>query len=310
MAAPGPTFCALPHMGFAELSPGDADVAILGAPHGTPYHPGKPSHAAGAPTALRAALEWYDTRRDHIDMDRGEVLLAGVKAVDAGDVAGDPTDDGEGNRTAIRAGVEAIRRAGTVPILLGGDDSVPIPFFEAFAGEALWIVQVDAHIDWREEVDGVRHGFSSTMRRASEMDHVKGIVQIGARGVGSARAGELKDAEAWGARLFPMRKVDAQGLGPAIAAVPEGARIVLNIDVDGLEPALCPGVLAPAFGGLGYQQMLDLFDGLSARGEVIGATMVEYVAERDPAGLGAQAAARLLCNLIAAIGPRQGTSAH
>ena len=52
--------------------------------------------------------------------------------------------------------------------------------------------------------------------------------------------------------------------------------------------------------------MLDLIEGLTARGTVIGATLVEYVAERDPAGLGAQAAARLLCNLIAAIGPRGG----
>jgi agmatinase len=303
MLRPEKTFCDLP---FATLGALDADVAILGAPHATPYRPGEPSHAAGAPAALRAALGWYDTRRDHIDMDYGGPLLGAVTAVDAGDVPGDPDDDGTGNRAAIRDAVQAVRGAGAVPILLGGDDSVPIPFFEGFSGEPLWIVQVDAHLDWRHDVEGVTHGFSSTMRRASEMAHVAGIVQIGARGVGSARAGELADAKAWGARLFPMRQVHAQGLGPALAAVPEGARVILTIDVDGLDPALCPGVLAPAFGGLGYQQMLDLIEGLAARGTIIGATLVEYVAERDPAGLGAQAAARLLCNLISAIGPRGG----
>ena len=302
MLKPETTFCALP---FATLEALDADVAILGAPHGTPYRPGEPSHAAGAPAALRGALGWYDTRRDHLDMDQGGPLLGDVVAVDLGDVPGDPADDGAGNRAAIRDAVKAIRDAGAAPVLLGGDDSVPIPFFEGFEGEKLWIVQVDAHLDWRHQVDGVTHGFSSTMRRASEMAQVMGMVQIGARGVGSARAGELADAEAWGARIFPMRKVHAEGLEPAIAALPEGARVILTIDVDGLDPGLCPGVLAPAFGGLGYQQMLDLIEGLAARGGIIGATLIEYVAGRDPAGLGAQAAARLLCNVITAIGPRK-----
>lgn len=297
-----PTFCGLPR---ADLTALEADVAILGAAHGTPYKPGVASHAVGAPAALRKALEWYDTRRSHIDMDRGAPLMEGVVAVDAGDVATGP-GDGAANRAAIRDAVAAVRKAGAAPILLGGDDSVPIPFFEGFAGERIWIVQIDAHIDWRHEIDGVTHGFSSTMRRASEMAQVRGIVQVGARGVGSARAGELADAVAWGAQLFPMRLVHAEGLAPVIAAVPEGAKVVLNFDADGLDPALCPGVLAPAFGGLGYQQVLDLFDGLAARAHIVGATVVEYVPEKDPAGLGGQALARLVCNLISSIGPRRG----
>ncbi|MFQ5564921.1 MAG: arginase family protein [Paracoccaceae bacterium] len=301
MLRPDNTFCDLP---FVALDGLDADVAILGASHGTPYRPGEPSHAAGAPAVLRAALGWYDTQRTQIDMDHGGPVLGEVLAVDIGDVPGDPLDAGTGNRAAIRDAVAAVRAAGAAPIMLGGDDSVPIPFFEGFAGEETWIVQVDAHLDWRDEVAGVTHGFSSTMRRASEMSQIAGIVQIGARGVGSARAGELDDAVNWGAQIFPMRLVHAEGLAPAIAAVPEGARVILTIDADGLDPGLCPGVLAPAFGGLGYQHMLDLIEGLAARGPIVGATLVEYVAERDPAGLGAQAAARLLCSVATAIRPR------
>jgi agmatinase len=306
MIHPGTTFCNLPAVALSDLGQSGADVAIFGASHGTPYQPGTPSHAADAPAALRAALGWYDTRRDHIDMDTGQPLLGAVNAVDIGDVVGDPSDVGAGNRAAIRAAVAAVRAAGAVPIMLGGDDSVPIPFFEGFAGDNVWVVQVDAHLDWRDEVEGVTHGFSSTMRRASEMAQVAGIVQIGARSVGSARAGELADAKAWGAKLFPMRRVHADGLAPALASIPEGARVVFSIDADGLDPALCPGVLSPAFGGIGYQQMLDLFEGVAARGTIVGATLVEYVAAQDPAGLGATAVARLLCNLIAATGPRGG----
>jgi agmatinase len=296
------TFCGLPRGDRGSL---DADVAILGAAHGTPYKPGIASHAAGAPTSIRAALEWYDTRRDHVDMDRGAPLMAGIKAVDIGDVPTDPDNDGAANRAAIREAVAAIRKAGAAPILLGGDDSVPIPFYEGFAGEEIWILQIDAHIDWRDEVDGVTHGFSSTMRRASEMAQVKGIVQVGLRGVGSAREGEVATAVEWGAQLFPMRLVHAEGLAPALAAVPEGAKVALNIDADGLDPSLCPGVLSPEFGGLNYQQMLDVFEGIAARNRIVGATVVEYVPDRDPGGLGGKALARLVCNLISAIGPRR-----
>ena len=79
--------------------------------------------------------------------------------------------------------------------------------------------------------------------------------------------------------------VESPIMAPALAAIPEGARVVFNIDADGLDPALCPGVLSPAFGGIGYHQMLDLFEGVAARGTIVGATLVEYVAEQDPAGL-------------------------
>ena len=60
----------------------------------------------------------------------------------------------------------------------------------AFADRGpLTVVQVDAHLDFRDEVAGVRDGYSSPMRRASEMGHVERIVQVGLRGVGSARTG-------------------------------------------------------------------------------------------------------------------------
>ena len=56
-----------------------------------------------------------------------------------------------------------------------------------FAGRQVVILQIDAHIDWRDEVGGEHWGLSSNMRRASEMAHVTGIVQVGQRGIGSAR---------------------------------------------------------------------------------------------------------------------------
>lgn len=54
--------------------------------------------------------------------------------------------------------------------------------------------QIDAHLDWRDEVHGERYGYSSPMCRASKMPHVAGIVQVGLRSVGSARLTEIEAA--------------------------------------------------------------------------------------------------------------------
>ena len=90
-----------------------------------------------------------------------------------------------------------------IPILIGGDDSTPIPFIEATASlMPVVIVQIDAHIDWREEIGGERFGFSSTMRRSSEFENVREIIQIGGRGPGSARPADLAAAQAWGVKFF------------------------------------------------------------------------------------------------------------
>jgi len=297
---PKQTFCGVPFN--ADLGTLEAEVAVLGAPHGTPYEAGTPSHAAGGAAAVRAALGWYSAKPEQFDFDSMGPVFGGARVVDCGDVAGD-LHDGAANRQGIETAVRAVRKQGAVPLLLGGDDSVPIPLFAAYSeAREITIVQVDAHIDWRDRVKGVREGFSSTMRRASEMAQIGNIVQIGARGPGSARAAELQDARDWGAHIHTARAVHAQGVAPALDRVPEGAGVILSIDVDGIDPTVVPGVILPAFGGLSYQQVLDVIHGVAAKAKIIGAAFVEYVPEKDPTGTGAKAIARLASNVIAAVG--------
>ncbi|MBB4010308.1 arginase family enzyme [Rhizobium taibaishanense] len=156
-------------------------IVIFGAGHGTTY-PAKDSggHAL-APAALRAASHEDAGLIDHWDFDLGGPLFAGGPhcCVDIGDI---PTamHDNRGNRTRVETKTHDIVSASAVPILLGGDDSLVIPFLNGFADqEPVWILQIDAHIDWRDEVDGEHYGYSSTMRRISEMPHVAGMVQVG-----------------------------------------------------------------------------------------------------------------------------------
>lgn len=293
---PSATFCGVPFSGIDEL---DANVAVFGAPHGTPYQPGTPSHAANGADSVRQALSWYSTGTEQMDFDSIHPVFAGARVVDLGNVT-DNLDDGRINRENIDLTTRRILDKKAVPILLGGDDSVPIPFIQGLEDvyKEVTVVQVDAHIDWRDEVKGVAHGFSSTMRRVSEMGHVKNIIQIGARGPGSARLQDYRDAVAWGAKLFTARDIHKRGLDEALRAVPKRAPVVLSIDVDGIDPAVVPGVILPAFGGLSYQLTLDVIQGVAERATIVAADFVEFVPEQDIQSRGAQAIARLVCNVI------------
>jgi agmatinase len=288
-----------------DLATLDADVAILGIPYGTTYDTATPANeSAESPTAIRARTDKRSLI--HHDFDIGRALLDGVELtiVDCGDVPGGPLPaDGPANRERAEAAVRAILARGAVPIVLGGDDSVPIPFFRAFQGGGpLTVVQVDAHLDWRDEVYGERHGYSSPMRRASELDWVEGMVQVGLRGIGSARPSDVAEAQAWGSRLVTAREVRTRGIEAALTHLPDGGEFLVTIDCDGIDPADFPSVSVLAPGGVSYYDVVDLIRGVAAKGRIAGLDIVEFGPAHDPSsGIGATVCARLVLTAIAAM---------
>ena len=293
------TFLGLPAATLGEGA--KADIAIFGAATATPY-PSVGAYCAGAPRAIRAGIADWAGARDHMDFDLGgRMLPPSVTAVDCGDLAID-ANDAAGNRAKITAAARAVLDGGAVPVVMGGDDSVPIPLFHAFEGRgAFTVLQVDAHIDWRDEVQGLKLGLSSTMRRASEMGWIEKIIQVGARGTGSARVSDFEDARAAGVTFVSGREVAAHGIKAALDAIPAGANLLVTIDCDGLDPTVIPGVIGPAPGGLSYWQAVELLQGAAQRATIAAFDIVEFMPERDIQKQGALAAARLMANAIGLI---------
>ena len=192
----------------------NADVAILGIPFGDPYSMGEASNdQAFAPTHIRRHCGRALRGLDRYDFDIGGTLLDGrdIKVVDCGDVIG-VAKDVAGNHARSEAAVKKILAAGALPIILGGDHAIPIPVFRAYEGcGPITLIQVDAHIDWRDIFHGVRDGLSSVIRRASEMDHINDIYQIGLRAAGSARPEEVDAALKYGAHL--ITDIELQEIG-------------------------------------------------------------------------------------------------
>ncbi|TSJ61518.1 arginase [Starkeya sp. 3C] len=273
-----------------------APVALIGAPCASPYS-AVGAYCRHAPDALREATVPLAANLWHYDFDLGGPVFpsAELAAVDCGNLPFDEAD-AAGNREIIRKAITTIRARGAVPITVGGDDSIPIPVIEALGatGESYTILQIDAHIDWRDEYMGESQGLSSTMRRASEMKHIERIVQVGARSIGSARPQDYQDALDWGAKFVTGYEVHKHGVEAALALIPEGSNIVVSIDADVMDPALVPGVIGRCPGGLSYYQMTDLIKGAAARGRIAAMNFVEFMPERDVAGLGALNVARLI----------------
>ena len=274
------TFLGLP--ACDDLATLRADVALLGVPGATPYD-GVGAYCRNGPASLRRHMSAYAANVAHHHFDLGGAILPGgtASAADCGDLPFSEHDF-DANRARIRAAVGAIVARGAIPLLIGGDDSIPIPMLEALAPLGpLTILQLDAHIDWRDSYRDEPLGLSSTMRRASEMAHVERIVQVGARGLGSARAEEVAAAEAWGAKIVTARDYRASGPEAVLELIPRGANVVLCFDVDVLDPAVNPAVIAPTPGGLGYDDALDLIAGTTARARIVAADFAEFLPEAD-----------------------------
>lgn len=208
-----------PNPGFLDFParlPGGVQprIVLFGAPHGSTYPGADSSGFAGAAATIRAASQDDAQFLDSWDFDLGGPLFEGREpcCVDAGDL---PTSvlDNAGNRKLIEEKTRAIPAAGAAPLMIGGDDSVPIPFIAGFADHGpIWILQIDAHIDWRDERHGEPLGYSSTMRRASEMPHVAGIVRGVTRAIDTAsdapEARERLTVDLW-TRVSETDRIDA-----------------------------------------------------------------------------------------------------
>lgn len=292
------TFMGVPRC--RDLSRLKARVAIMGADCATPYMTAG-AYCQGGPAAIRAGAADFAANRTHVNFDLGGVGWDEDAVVDAGDLEQDP-DDPAGNRARIFGGVSQILDRGAIPILLGGDDSVTIPVLEAYGARGTYtILQVDAHIDWRDEVQDERLGLSSVMRRASEMEHIGRIVQVGQRGVGSARPEDLREAKEWGVEFVPGGEVARSGVARAIDSVPAHSDVIVCFDFDALDPAIMPAVIARTAGGLRYWQALELIAGVAAKARIRGLIMTEFMAGRDIDGMGATTAAELLISTLGLI---------
>ena len=275
-----------------------ADVAILGAPFdfGTQYRPG----ARFGPRSIREASTLFSFGHagayDH--EDDAIYLPASVRMVDMGDADIVHTNT-EKSHANIEFGVRKILAANALPVVLGGDHSINIPCINAFSDEQpIHIVQIDAHLDFVDERHGVRNGHGNPMRRAAEKDYVTGLSQLGIRNVSSTAKEGYDDARKMGSDILSVRQIRNLGVDAVLERIPKAARYYVTIDIDGFDPSIAPGTGTPSHGGFLYYEVLELLQGLTKRGDVVGIDLVEVAPDYDHSGSTSFLAAQILLNFI------------
>ena len=280
----------------------NADVAVLGAPFdfGSQFRSG----ARMGPRSIREASTLFSFGHagsyDHED-DIVYLPSDTTRIVDIGDADIIHTDT-VNSHANIEYGVKKILYANAIPVVLGGDHSINIPCINAFEKqEPIHIIQIDAHLDFVDERHGVRLGHGNPMRRASEKSYVSGMTQVGIRNVSSTSREGYIDAKEKGSSIFSVRQFRKIGIDEMLNNIPKNVRYYLTIDIDAFDPSIAAGTGTPSHGGFYYYEILELIDGLTKQGNIVGMDLVEVAPDYDITNSTSTLAAQLLMNVIGRI---------
>jgi len=239
--------------------------------------------AAGGPAAIRAAStgKCYNPCTElGVDLEYDTVL------VDLGDV--DTSGDVDKTFARTEQAVARVLERKAVPIVLGGDHSITLHAVRAVAKHypALDVLHFDAHPDLYTDLYGDRLSHACPMMRIMEDGLAKTLVQVGIR---AASRDQRANAAKVGARMVEMKDFRE----PLVLEFRNP--LYISFDLDALDPAFAPGVSHPEPGGLSTRQAVAVIQGLKAG--IVGFDIVELNAARDPSGITAAAAFKLLKEL-------------
>ena len=261
-------------------------VLVLGIPFdgNSSFLPG----AATAPGSIRAAFRSPSTNLcTELGVDLGE--SGGWE--DAGDLLlQGPQAHMEEIELAVLTALDRKARV----LSLGGDHSVTHPIMRAYgkAQRPLTLVQLDAHPDLYDDLDGNRYSHACSFARIMEEGLVDRLVQVGVR---TSTPHQRAQADRFGVETIEMHEWVP---GQSIAV--EGP-CYLSLDLDVLDPAFAPGVSHQEPGGMSLRDVLGVLAAIP--GPIVGADIVEYNPSRDLNGVTGMVAAKLLKELLARMLP-------
>jgi agmatinase len=170
-------------------------------------------------------------------------------------------------------------------LALGGDHATTYPVLKGCAHRYpnLNILHLDAHPDLYNEFEGNPFSNACPFARIMEEQLATRLVQLGIRTMNSQQHRQ--------AERFSVEYIEMKNWSPRMAFHFEDP-VYLSVDMDVLDPAFAPGVSHPEPGGLSTRELLGIIQGVTA--PIVGADIVELNPERDPQGITAMAAAKIL----------------
>ena len=181
----------------------------------------------------------------------------------------------------------------TFPVILGGEHGI-LPAIIDAAGNLplvndeyskLTVVQIDAHADLREELDG--EPFSHACSAARAMDFgLKHLYQVGIRAFSKDEYQRIQNDDnitTFFASDIQKSGNDSNWRGWIETLTSIEGPVHLTIDIDGLDGSLVPATGTPVPGGLTFWQVVETIQAIfsSSKATVISMDVNEIVPQKD-----------------------------
>lgn len=159
------------------------------------------------------------------------------------------------------------------PVVIGGEHSVSIGAFKAFADfykdTDFTILQFDAHADMRNEYEGSKYNHACVMARASEWAHV---LQVGIRSMSYEERADIKPDRVFYADYI-LDNRNNTWMYDLLNKV--GKNVYITIDLDVLDPSIMSSTGTPEPGGMLWYQLIDILDKVNQKSNIVGFDVVE-----------------------------------
>jgi agmatinase len=179
----------------------------------------------------------------------------------------------------------ALLVAGKMPVVLGGDHSVPFGAILAYAETHpnLGILHLDAHADLRAAYEGFTWSHASIFHNViTRVGGVDKLVQVGVRDLSNAESAMIEASEGRIVTFFDSDLAARKEEGSTWAEIADGIAgalpmdVYLSWDIDGLDPTLCPSTGTPVPGGLSWNEAIGLLRALRRAGKrIVGLDLCE-----------------------------------
>lgn len=176
----------------------------------------------------------------------------------------------------VHAAAASVLAQKKLPVVLGGDHSVPFGALQACAEHfpGLGVLHFDAHADLREAYEGFTWSHASILHNvATRLEGVAKIVQVGIRDLGEREHAMIVGSQGRIRAVFDTEWSQAKLTGArelvrkTIAELP--ATVYVSFDIDGLDPSLCPNTGTPVPGGLSWHDAMLWLDELGKSGKKV-----------------------------------------
>jgi len=170
---------------------------------------------------------------------------------------------------AVAAKVTHYIEEGKFIVVIGGEHSVSIGSIKAQAenNKNFTVLQLDAHLDLRDEYNSSRYNHACVMARVREL---AAIVQVGIRSMDSCEKEFMKAENVFFAEDIHK---DRRWFTKAISRLTE--KVYITIDLDVLDPSIMPSTGTPEPGGLFWYDCLAFLKKVFDERNVVGFDIME-----------------------------------